>query len=351
MSIEKIKQTEPFKCNRTLPRNLVESDKWLFENALNISCDGLSILVGKNILVDIRLGIAINRFSTIVESLVAPNSYPTSFPYFKDIRFVSRSWIKFLLAPSYITSYACLLIHDASCSNYGHWMTDAVSRLYYVKELIGSHRIILPEMFRTHKYKFESLIPFGVKEEDIVYTDRQLVIAKEFAMPSFMGPMFVNPKDEIVREIREVYHRFYNISRLQPSKRIYISRAGTSYRKVINESQVIDMLIDKGFLVVYPEKLSFEEQVRLFAAAEIVVGLTGAAFNNMMFMHSGCLVVEFRMENDNANLHYFSYASAHELPYYYISCKGDVTDRTFANFFVDTNLLDTTIEMALEESK
>jgi Glycosyltransferase 61 len=349
MSIEKINQSEPFEWSRTLPRNLVESDRWLFDRAVNISCNGISILVGKDILVDLLVGMAVDRLTTIEESLVFPGLYPTNFPYFKNIKFACRSWIRFALSPCYITSHPCLLIHDVACNNYGHWMTDAVSRLYYAKELISSHKIILPMIFRDQKYKLESLIPFGVKEENIVYIENRVVLAKDFAMPSFMGPMFVNPKDEIVREIREVYHKFYNISRSRPGKRIYISRAGTSYRKVINESQVIELLSNKGFSVVHPEKLSFEEQVRLFAAAEMIVGLTGAAFNNMMFMHSGCPVIEFRLENDITNLHYFSYASDHELPYYYISCKGDRPDRTFANFFVDINLLDSTVEMALAD--
>jgi Glycosyltransferase 61 len=347
MPIEKIKQTEPFEWSRTLPRNLVESERWLFDYAVNISCSGISILVGKDILVDVMLGMAVNRLTTIEESLVFPDQYPTSIPYFKNTKFACRSWLRFALSPCYITSHPCLLIHDAACNNYGHWMTDAVSRLYYAKDLISSHKIILPSMFRKHKYKLESLIPFGVKEENIVYIDNQVILSKNFAMPSFMGPYFVNPKDEIVREIREIYHRFYNLSRPKQGTRLYISRAGASYRKVVNESQVIDRLLGKGFTVVYPEQLSFEEQVRLFASAEIVVGLTGAAFNNMMFMHSGYPVVEFRLENDNSNLHYFSYASAHELPYYYLSCKGDATDRTFANFFVDLDSLDTTVDMAL----
>lgn len=351
MSVKKINQTEPFEWSRTLPRNLVESDKWLFDYALNISCSGLSILVGKDILVDLVSGIAVDRLKTIEESLVCPGYYPTSIPYFKNIKFACRSWLRFAFSPYYIKSHACLLIHDAACNNYGHWMTDAVSRLYYARELISSHKIVLPVMFRDQKYKLESLIPFGVKEENIIYLENRLVLMKNFAMPSFMGPMFVNPKDEIVREIREVYHKFYNISRFRPGNRIYISRSGTSYRKVINESQVTEVLMSRGFSVVHPEKLSFEEQVRIFAAAEVVVGLTGAAFNNMMFMHSGCPVVEFRLENDNTNLHYFSYASAHELPYYYISCKGDATDRTFANFFVDIDLLNSTVDMALDESR
>jgi capsular polysaccharide biosynthesis protein len=344
MSIKKTHQIGPFKWSRTLPQNLVPSDKWLFTNAIDISCDEISITIGENILVDTIQGIAINKFSEIVEeSLVVPKYFSS----YQSIKFIGKSWVKFLKDRTYLSSHPCLLIHDAACTNYGHWMTDAVSRLYYARDLIGSHQIILPAIYHKQKYRLESLIPFGVKEENIVYVDSPVTLVKDFAMPSFMGPCFVNPKDEIAREIREIYHQFYNLSRPKQGTRLYISRAGASYRKVVNESQVIDLLLGKGFTVVYPEQLSFEEQVRSFAAAEIVVGLTGAAFNNMMFMHSGCPVVEFRLENDNHNLHYFSYASAHELPYYYLSCKGDTTDRTFANFFVDLHSLDTTVEMAL----
>ncbi|WP_373547093.1 DUF563 domain-containing protein [Chamaesiphon sp.] len=344
MSIKKINQTGPFEWSRTLPQNLAASDKWLFANAIDISCNEISITIGQNIIVDTIQGIAINNFTEIVEeSLVVPKHFSS----YQSIKFIGKSWIKFLKDRTYLSSHPYLLIHDAACTNYGHWMTDAVSRLYYARDLIDSHKILLPAIYRNQQYRLESLIPFGVKEDNIVYVDSPVVMIKDFAMPSFMGPCFVNPKDEIVREIRERYHRFYNISRPQQGTRLYISRAGASYRKVVNESQVIDLLIGKGFTVVYPEQLSFEEQVRAFAAASIVVGLTGAAFNNMMFMYSGCPVVEFRLENDNHNLHYFSYASSHELPYYYLSCSSDATDRTFANFFVDLDSLDSTVEIAL----
>jgi Glycosyltransferase 61 len=344
MSIKKINQIGPFEWSRTLPQNLVASDKWLFKYALDISCSEISISIGNNILVDIRRGIAINNFSTIIEeSLIVPKHYSN----YKGIKLILRSWVKFLMERKYLSSHPCLLIHDAASDNYGHWMTDAVSRLYYARDFIGSHRIILPTIYRHQQYRLDSLIPFGVKQENIVYVDSPLALVKDFAMPSFMGPCFVNPRDEIVREIREIYHQFYNLSRPKKGTRLYLSRARSSYRKVINESQVIDLLLCKGFSVVHSEKLSFEEQVRLFASAEIVVGLTGAALNNMMFMHSGYPVVEFRLENDNSNLHYFSYASAHELPYYYLSCKSDSTDRTFANFFVDLVSLETTVEIAL----
>lgn len=64
MSIKKVNQTEPFEWSRTLPQNIVDSDKWLFDNAIYISCNEISITIGENILVDM-----INLSKTDVSNL------------------------------------------------------------------------------------------------------------------------------------------------------------------------------------------------------------------------------------------------------------------------------------------
>jgi capsular polysaccharide biosynthesis protein len=78
-------------------------------------------------------------------------------------------------------------------------------------------------------------------------------------------------------------------------EKIFVSRrrvtAGGSYRALVNEDALIAALEAEGFVTVEPETMRFEDQVRLFAAARVVVGLGGAAMFNTVFCAEGTRVV------------------------------------------------------------
>lgn len=50
-----------------------------------------------------------------------------------------------------------------------------------------------------------------------------------------------------------------------------------------NETELHSILETKGFRIVFPEQLSFTEQVSLLKGAELVAGNMGAAFSNLAF--------------------------------------------------------------------
>jgi hypothetical protein len=47
-----------------------------------------------------------------------------------------------------------------------------------------------------------------------------------------------------------------------------------------------------GFLTVYPELLSFPEQVSLFHQADVICGLSGSALHNCVFMRPHTVLIE-----------------------------------------------------------
>lgn len=81
------------------------------------------------------------------------------------------------------------------------------------------------------------------------------------------------------------------LARTEPRRRLYLSRAGTSRRRVQNEEAVAAALATLGFESVRPETLSVREQVELFSQARSIVGSSGAAFTNMLFAPPGAQVV------------------------------------------------------------
>ena len=90
--------------------------------------------------------------------------------------------------------------------------------------------------------------------------------------------------DWSVRFLRDTFLK--HLPQEQPghgSTKIYLSRRQTATRPLVNEDLLIERLRQRGFEIVLPERLSFLEQVVVFARAKIIVGVHGAAFSNLVF--------------------------------------------------------------------
>lgn len=73
-------------------------------------------------------------------------------------------------------------------------------------------------------------------------------------------------------------------------EKFFISRKHTS-RRNFNEDEVFSVLQKMGFERVFPEDLTFEEQIALFNKAKCIVGGGGAAMTNLMFCNKDCKVL------------------------------------------------------------
>ena len=77
--------------------------------------------------------------------------------------------------------------------------------------------------------------------------------------------------------------------------KIFVSRRRVTqrdgYRALVNEAELVLALEAHGFLTVEPELLAFEDQIRLFAGARLVVGLGGAGLFNSVFCQPGTRIV------------------------------------------------------------
>ncbi len=71
----------------------------------------------------------------------------------------------------------------------------------------------------------------------------------------------------------------------QHKDRIFLARAHG--RRSYNQDELLAIAGQHGFRAVYPEKLTFREQVELFTGAAFVVGPSGAAFANTLFCQPG----------------------------------------------------------------
>ena len=82
-----------------------------------------------------------------------------------------------------------------------------------------------------------------------------------------------------------------------PARKLYVARLRrtrelNAYRGLLNEQALADRLAALGYLVIEPEFLSVEDQIRLFAGAERIVAIGGAGLFNTVFCRPGARMLD-----------------------------------------------------------
>ena len=188
--------------------------------------------------------------------------------------------------------YASLVTRWAG--NYAHWLFDSLPRVAISEVLERNETFILPQ--NPSRFHRESLKLLGIEKERCLVPDQEVLRLERLIMVSTAVTSGI-PNGHALRKLRERFREAVGLSG-QPAtgKPLYILREkpspAKSQRRLINEPEVRRVLMDFGFEVIVPEDLSFEEQVRKFAEAPILVGPHGAGNFNLMYMAPGTAVVE-----------------------------------------------------------
>lgn len=77
---------------------------------------------------------------------------------------------------------------------------------------------------------------------------------------------------------------------------VYLSRRGFSGRIVVNEAALEAALTQRGVRILRPEALPVAEQIAAAHGAEVLIGASGAALANALFLGRGGTVIELRPE-------------------------------------------------------
>ena len=121
-------------------------------------------------------------------------------------------------------------------------------------------------------------------------------------------------------------------------KRIYVSRRHARGRKIVNEPDIVPALVRHGYEIVCTERMTFSEQVALFASAGEVISMHGAGMSNIVFAPPGAKILELGSPLHN-NLSFRTLAVNCDLQYdhlYLDSAPGaERGDTRFANVVVE----------------
>jgi capsular polysaccharide biosynthesis protein len=311
---------------RELPKNLAASDKVLFEKDFSKRIPAFEIYVEKNV-------------SILADTVFSTKSFTffTRFTHLIQIGLLAKAKRLLLFLSRTRKEEKGIWISDNWSHGYFHWFADALPRLIGSKEQMSNHVVLLPAHFEKIPFVSQSLKRIGQQVK--YYKTNKRLHVKELLLPSHTAPTGHYNKT-IINKVREAFLAQH----LAPAdKRIYISRAKATKRKVTNEEQIIPVLKSFNFEIHYFEEYDFDTQLNLMQTAGVLIGLHGAGLTNMLFMPSGGKVLEFRNMTDAHHNCYFALASDLGHNYYYLLNKSNTDDTHTSDITVDPEALNKTL--------
>lgn len=206
-------------------------------------------------------------------------------------------------------------------NNYYHWTMETLSRvlLVYDQPWFKDYKVMIKR--DGSKFMKESLqFLFQLPEEQIVTkTIIQKIITVKTLVVSF--PHIRNQQSQltnvyyphIIQKLNRLAHQRLlerGMDFQNTPKNILISRKNAVERRIVNEDEIINKLKQHHFTTVCLEKLSFEEQVRLFYGAEKIIALHGAGITNIIYGKNPVLIELFPKERNIRDAFYFTQITA-----------------------------------------
>lgn len=282
------------------------------------------------------------------------NILPESFAFLSNFRqWKRRSVLKFFvsnyaLRRSREVEHDVLWVTDDWSKGYFHWLTDALTRLFVMRNRLDDFILLLPWSYQSLDFVHASLKAFGVREVQFIGKDEVLRCRRLF-MPTHTAPSG-HYNEEIIRGVRGVLLQAYGDAGFRgDGDRVYISRGRSRKRRIVNEEAVADVLAEFEFKTIYAEDLSFEQQVKICSRARYLVSNHGAGLTNMLFIPQGGSILELRHHTDCINNCYFTLSSALDVNYFYQTCQSANSDQEphSADLVVDPEALKASLSLLL----
>jgi capsular polysaccharide biosynthesis protein len=176
--------------------------------------------------------------------------------------------------------------------NYGHFVIDALTSLLALEKsgLLDGTPVLAPPLTAWQR----DLIAMAFPGLEITEVHPPVVRLGRATYATCMDHFLHHPNALLAEVATRVLAQ---APAGQGARRVYLSRRGQSMRVMVGEAAFEKALTARGFTIVRPETLGAAEQIALMREAEVVVGASGAALANAVFLPRGARVVEIQPTN------------------------------------------------------
>ncbi len=244
---------------------------------------------------------------------------------------------------------------DSCAANYAHWLTELLPRINLFCQLPECKNIPIIVDAELHENIKESLHLVAGKEREIIFLSKNtpVYIEKLYNISVTGYVPFGRRSSELSghshgyfspRALQclcsDLFGHVASLSNITWPKKIYIRRV-SAHRRLINSAEIEKILVERGYTVVQPEKLSFLEQVKLFSSAEYIIGATGAAMANIIFAKAHAKILILISKYSGTSYWYWqnmARASGKTIDYLLGEIDNAVGADIHADFSVNANL-------------
>ena len=174
-----------------------------------------------------------------------------------------------------------LVLGSSAGDNYFRNLITFLPRILFVPDKQISIAIHRKSTNKFRKFIENILINRGIKLKKFIYLDDDFYSFKNSQIPQFFS------KEIGIDILNKVFKK--NNER---KNRIYLTRKNAYYRKIINESDLFDILKSKKFKIVDLDVLSIHEQIDVFSSAETIISPTSSTLANIVFCNAGTKIFE-----------------------------------------------------------
>ena len=165
--------------------------------------------------------------------------------------------------------------------NYFRNLITFIPRILFIPDKQVNLAIHRKSSNKLRKFIKNILKSRGIELKKFVYLDDNFYNFKNSMIPQFFS------KEVCIQILNKIFKKNH-----KNKNRIYLTRKNAYYRKIINESDLINDLKSKDFKIIDLETLSIDKQIDVFSSAEIIVSPTSSALANIIFCNEGTKVFE-----------------------------------------------------------
>lgn len=181
------------------------------------------------------------------------------------------------------------ILGSNAANNYYSNLLQFLPRIFFIKK--SKLKIAI---HRNSSTKFRDFIKLILDRKNIkftfVYLDDGFSNFINCEMPQFLS---LNNSIKILKNL--LVPKIINTK----DKKIYVTREGSSYRKIINESDIIPILRSKGYKIINPQLYKVDEQIRIFSQANKILAPHGSNLSNIIFCKPGTEICEIGPKFEN----------------------------------------------------
>lgn len=183
--------------------------------------------------------------------------------------------------------------------HYGHFITETLSTFWIFEDqqadafdYVLFHPFVFGDSIPDYvRYCFDK---FGIGPDKVVFAKSEALAFEELVVPERLFRL--NHSSD--PRLRWVYG---HLAQSAPAptvapQRLYLSRRRFSqrdlFRVVANEAHIETAFQRRGFEVLYPETMRFEDQIALYSRARAVAGISGSGLHNSLFMQPEAMIIE-----------------------------------------------------------